>query len=129
MADSLNPYQDFAACHPKLREVASEVVADWEPDSAPVTVVFGHIGRALVQLESDLDDTTLDEVSRLVERSLSGSGPEADAVATGLLEAICARSVDAPAAVARVVSHLGPDARAYIRAWDAFTGTTTPGVT
>ncbi|WP_437554832.1 hypothetical protein WME97_22605 [Sorangium sp. So ce367] len=129
MTDSLNPYQDFAACHPKLREAVSEVVAYWEPDSAPVTVVFGRIGRALVQLESDLDDVTLDEVSRLVERSLSGSGPEADAVATGLLEAICAHSVDAPAAAARVVSHLGPDARAYIRAWDAFTGTTTPGVT
>ncbi|WP_437301081.1 hypothetical protein [Sorangium sp. So ce426] len=129
MADSHNPYQDFSACHPKLREAVSEVVANWEPDSAPATVVFGHIGRALVQLESDLDDATLDEVSRLVERSLSRSGPESDAVATGLLEAICARSVDAPAAVARVVSHLGPDARAYIRAWDAFTETTTPGIT
>ncbi|WP_437539027.1 hypothetical protein WME79_23005 [Sorangium sp. So ce726] len=129
MADSLNPYQEFAACHPKLREAVSEVVAYWEPDAVPITVGFGHIGRTLVQLESDLDDTTLDKVSRLVEHSLSGSGPEADAVATGLLEAICAHSVDAPAAVARVVSHLGPEARAYIRAWDAFTGTTTPGAT
>ncbi|WP_437893895.1 hypothetical protein [Sorangium sp. So ce124] len=129
MADSLHPYQDFAACHPKLREAVSEVVAYWEPDAVPITVGFGSIGRALVQLESDLDDATLDEVSRLVERSLSGSGPEADAVATGLLEAICAQSVRDPAAVARVVSRLGADARAYIRAWDAFTGTTTPGVT
>ncbi|WP_437850936.1 hypothetical protein [Sorangium sp. So ce363] len=38
MADSLNPYQDFAACHPKLREAVSEVVAYWEPDEVPMTV-------------------------------------------------------------------------------------------
>ncbi|WP_437735300.1 hypothetical protein [Sorangium sp. So ce1335] len=129
MTDALKPYQDLAARHPKLREAVSVVVADWEPDAVPVTIGFCHIGRALVRLEPDLDDATLDEVSRLVERSLTGNGQEADAVATGLLEAICAHGVEAPAAVARVVSRLGAGARAYIRAWDAFTGTTTPGVT
>jgi hypothetical protein len=129
MADPSAPFRNFASCHPKLQEAVSEITADWDPDPVPLTVGFGNIGRILVQLAAEFDDATLDEVSRLVEHALSGGGVNADAIATGLLEAICSRTADAPAAVERIVSHLGTEACAYIRSWDAFTGTTTPGLT
>src|SRR5262249_50188355 len=98
------------------------------PDAVPPTVGLGALGAALVSAERDIDDESLDRLASCVDELLSASDADADAVATGFLEAICNRSDDSPASVERIVRHLGDRAVADTRAWDEFTGVDTPGI-
>lgn len=122
------PFESIAGCHVKLRDAASAEVEEWLPDAVPPTVGLGVLGAALVAAERDIDDESLDRIASRVEQFLLASGADADAVATGFLEAVCHRSEDSAASVERIVRHLGDRAVACIRAWDNFTGGETPGV-
>ena len=124
---SATPFESIAACHAKLSEAASAATKDWLPDDVPPTVGLAALGAALVSAGSDVSDEALDRIASCVEMLLGTEGAEADAVATGFLEAICHRSEDNAASVERIVQRLGDRAVAYIRAWDAFTGVDTPG--
>jgi hypothetical protein len=120
-------FDSLAACHPRLREAAAKVIGYWHPGAVPVTIALAEIGGALVGAEPDVDDETLGQVAAQVEVLLAERSAVADAVATGLLEAICHRSEESPSSVERIVGHRGVRALAYIRAWDEFTGVETPG--
>jgi hypothetical protein len=126
-ASSTAPFESISACHPTLRAAASAEIEDWLPEAVPPTVGLGALGAALVAAEPDLDDQTLDRIASCVDGFLSVNGADADAVATGFLEAISNRSEDSAASVERIVRHFGDRAVAYIRAWDEFTGAKTPG--
>ena len=123
------PFEAIAACHATLNDAASAEIADWLPDVVPPTVGLGALGAALVSAEREISDESLDRIASCVEDFLSTSDADADAVATGFLEAISNRSEDNSASVERIVRHLGDRAVAYIREWDKFTGVDTPGIT
>jgi hypothetical protein len=123
-----SPFETLAECHPLLEATAAAARDDWAPDPVPVTVGLGALGNALVRNERDLPDEVLMQVAAHVEEGLAERGDERNAVATGFLEAICHRADEAPSSVERIVRHLGPRAVEYIRAWDAFTGSSTRGV-
>ena len=122
------PFESIAACHATLRDAASAEIEYWLPDAVPPTVGLGALGAALVTAEREINDESLDRIASCVEAFLSANGADADAVATGFLEAISHRSDQSAASVERIVRHLGERAVAYIRAWDRFTGVDTPGV-
>jgi hypothetical protein len=124
---SATPFECIAACHAKLGDAASAVITDWLPDAVPPTVGLGALGAALVSAERDISDQALSRIASCVEDFLATNGTDADAIATGFLEAICNRSEHRPANVERVARNLGDRAVAYIRAWDKFTGVDTPG--
>src|SRR5262249_38672191 len=86
------PFEVIAACHAALNDAASAEVAEWLPDAVPPTIGLGALGAALVSGERDIDDESLDRLASCVEELLSPSDADADAVATGFLEAICNRS-------------------------------------
>ena len=123
------PFEAIAACHATLNDAASAEIAEWLPDAVPPTLGLGTLGATLVSAERDISDEALDRIGSCVEGFLSVSGSDADAVATGFLEAISNRSQDNAASVERIVRHLGDRAVAFIRAWDKFTGVATPGTT
>jgi hypothetical protein len=127
MRQTATPFESIAACHAKLRDAAAAEIEDWLPDAVPPTVGLGALGASLVTAERDIDDESLDRIASCVEEFLSVNGADADAVATGFLEAICNRSEESTASVERIVRRLGDRAVAYIRAWDTFTGVDTPG--
>jgi hypothetical protein len=127
-ADSRSPFDEIAACHPKLLEAALLETQSWLPDAVPATLGLGALGSTLVQAERELDDATLERIASLVEGFLRGGGGDADAVATGFLEAICNRSDASAQSVERIVGRLGIEAVGYIRAWDAYTGVKTRGL-
>jgi hypothetical protein len=124
---SATPFEMIAACHAKLGDAASAEIDYWLPDAVPLTVGLGALGAALVSGEPEIDDEALDRIASGVEEFLGVSGCDADAVATGFLEAISHRSADSATSVERIVRHLGVLAVAYIRACDKFTGVETPG--
>ena len=101
------PFEAIAACHATLNDAASAEIAEWQPEAVPPTVGLGALGAALVSTAKDIDDESLDRIASCVEGFLSVSDADADAVATGFLEAICHRSADSAASVERIVRHLG----------------------
>ncbi len=126
MTQRVAPFEAIAACHARLRDAASAEVAEWQPEVVPPTVGLGALGAALVSAEQEIDDDSLDRIASCVEDFLSLSGSNADAVATGFLEAIFNRAEDSTASVKRIVRHLGDRALAYIRAWDEFSSEVHP---
>jgi hypothetical protein len=117
----------IARCHPALALAVSNLAAEWQPEPVPATVALGALGRTLVGSVPYLSDSDIENVGSAVEDTLSVGGAAADAVATGFIESICALSVQCPGEVRRIVEHLGAKGHDYIRAWDTFTGTHTPG--
>lgn len=122
------PFERIAECHPALRKAAAAAADYWRPDPVPSTVGLGELGGVLVDAEPPVPDDALVKIAAFVEEVLATDGADANAVATGFLEAICNRSAHRPSSVERIVERLGARALAYIRAWDQFTGVKTPGV-
>jgi len=123
-----SPFDSIAACHPVLGEAAAAASEYWDPEPVPLSVGLGALGNALVKAERDIPDEALARVAACVEEALESRGDVRDAVATGFLEAIAHRADQAPSSVERIVRSLGPRAVEYIRAWDEFSGSGTPGV-
>jgi hypothetical protein len=124
----LDTLRDLAASHPELARRALELHETWSPEPVPLTVALAELADVLVTRSASFTDGDLDSIARIVESHLADPGPAADAMATGFLEAVSARSASTSESVARLVSRLGRSAQDYIRAWDRFTGATTPGV-
>jgi hypothetical protein len=102
--------------------------ADWLPDAPPPTVAMGALGAALVRVLPEATQQDLQCLAETVEEILrSGTEQSKNAVATGFLEAVVARSNSTPEVVC-FTKVLGPLAREYCREWDKFTGCRTPGV-
>jgi hypothetical protein len=122
-----SPFDGLAACHPVLSEAATAANEYWDPGPVPLSVGLGALGNALVKAERDIPDEALARVAACVEEALGSRGDVRDAMATGFLEAIAHRADQAPASVERIVRSLGPRAVEYVRAWDDFSGSSTPG--
>jgi hypothetical protein len=82
---------------------------------------FGRLGNTLIQRCDEFTDRELDTVFGIVEEVLvSPSQSLKDAVATGLLEAVLHSGDELPLPLARVMRFVGPQARAYCKAWNDF---------
>ncbi len=122
----LRAFDAIAKCHRRLQDVAAALVDSWRPDEVPATVGLGELGHTLVEAGLDVDEEALKNVAARVEEFLIAGGAVGDAVATGFLEAICNLSLEHPSSVRRLVRELGARGRAYVQAWDRFTGCATP---
>src|SRR5688572_33092638 len=119
---------DLAAASTVLARALAASRESWAPDPPPPTAVMGDLGSALVAAIDELDDGAIARVAAAIERGLEHpSDLVKDAVATGLIEAAMAATVEEPAG-ARFLRELGPRALAYARDWDTFGGLRTPGV-
>ena len=124
----LDALRDLAASHPELDQRALELRETWSPEPVPLTVGLAELADVLVKRSASFTDGEIDRIARVIEAHLADPGPAADAMATGFLEAVSARSASEPEGVARVASRLGQRAQDYVRAWDRFTGAETPGL-
>jgi hypothetical protein len=113
---------------PQLRDERDRLHGEWQPDSPPITVLMGALGRVLGESLDSLDDDAVERIAGVIESLLlTGTEDVKNGVATGLLESVVASSETAPGAT-RLLTRLGPEARNYCRAWDVFTGRKTPGL-
>jgi hypothetical protein len=112
----------FSAVSRVAADVVGSIAAHWAPHEPPLTVAMGGIARSLIDRADQLREAELCAVFDVVETILStGTQPEQDAVATGLLEALLAAADRNTVSGARVLSFAGPKAAEYLRAWNAFT--------
>lgn len=120
-----SPFESIAECHSALRDAADAAIDDWQPEPVPLAVGLGALGNALVRAESDVSNETLERIFACVEEALATRGSVRDAVTTGFLDALTHRAGESPAAVERIVSHLGPLATEYVRSSAGLTAMST----
>jgi hypothetical protein len=124
---------DLPTAVAQLRQVSAVVVRaldelerEWAPDPVLSTVLFGEAAHAL---SVDLVHQELLGTLNVIEDVLRNGLPEVrDAVATGFLEALLAESSAGRLDLRPFIPSLGPEAIAFCRAWDQFTGVQTPGL-
>ncbi len=117
----------LAACHPVLKEALEEELRDWEPDPVPPTLAAALMARRLCSHLHLVDQESLMKVIEFVETTLGSDDELANAImATGFLEALISTEDRGEANATRVLEALGPEARAYCRAWREFTEGASP---
>lgn len=113
--------QNLVHAIPVLQSILNELIEDWRPEPLPITVCLGDLGRALVE-HNDIPPEQVSQVFERVEATLrDGTESEKDAIATGFLEAVVTATDKEPPS-RWVLAHAGPEARAYILAWNKFCG-------
>jgi hypothetical protein len=115
-------------CCPGLRDCLVATADKWLQEDG--SIGYYHISSVLTGLVVERlgqgDYSFADDLFALVERLLvEGSEEVQGIVATGFLEGMAHQAELAPELWVPLV---GPEAREYLRAWDQFTGTSTPGL-
>jgi hypothetical protein len=120
-------WKDLTSAGELLADADRALVEEWGyEDDLPLTLRLGGLGRAFAQHAHDLTAEQRRRVLEVLERVLA-SGTEYDrtAVATGFIEAFVHAADNRPD-LDIVWAEFGPESRAYIEAWNAFTGAHWP---
>ncbi|MFJ5675902.1 hypothetical protein [Streptomyces sp. NPDC093097] len=109
------------------RGPAADMVEEDEDDVPPLTVRLGALGRVFGEQSAEFIPEQSRRVLQLLERiQAEGSHEDGEAVATGFFEALL-NAWDNGFDLSSVWADVGPESRAYCRAWNDFTGVETPG--
>lgn len=92
------------------------------PDVETPTLWLADVGHAVAGTLGSLPPEAAEAVFGLIEEVLrTGSEPIRTAVATGLLEALAGDLDRGVVTQEQLAPLLGPESRAYLRAWDEYT--------
>ncbi|MGW6917345.1 DUF7674 family protein [Kitasatospora sp. NPDC054939] len=95
-------------------------------EDLPLVFALADFGQSLANNASNVTDAQMGEIFGRMEEILeSGSEDESTAVATGFLEALM-NAWDQGFDLERSWRHVGPQARAYCLAWNAYSGISSP---
>lgn len=108
---------------PDLLPAHNEWVAFWNPDDVePYAVWWGTMGQAFVACHGCLPDDVVTAAFALCEEGLLSNDRETrNLIATGFLESLVNRVDEGELDQEWLRTHAGPEAIAYIRAWDEVT--------
>jgi hypothetical protein len=86
--------QKVTALSPGLGAAHQETLNYWAPDSPPLTVALGELGRRVVDDFNSVDFATNDAVFNAIEDAFANGDWElSTAVATGMIEAIVGQAI------------------------------------
>ncbi len=126
LADATRRLTSTSSC---FAETYENLKAEWFPDAPPATIVFSSLGRAFCQAATRSSVMELTEIWSVVEELVvNGDETVKNAVTTGLLEAILSESSAGRFCMSSIFEHFGPATMSYCKAWDAFTGCKTQGI-
>ncbi len=101
----------------------------WEGETAGLCIDLAEFSDYTVNLIQNSQSSNLRVIFDLAERLLvEGSSEVKDAIATCFLENLINVAGTDKLDASKFVNFLGPQSRAYCRAWDEFTGVRTPGL-
>lgn len=106
---------------PSLQGEFEAEVDFFAPDPVEPVGWWATIGQELVRLRDQLEPEVVSRVFAMVEEGLSrGTKLDGDVLATGFLEALANKVSAGELPQEWVKEHAGPEAIAYLRAWDEF---------
>jgi hypothetical protein len=104
-----------------LAEIHRETIEYWSPDEPPVTILFAALGEGIVMEFNVAGKEISQELFRLIEDGMnSGNSALVTAVATGLIEAMIAKSQSEGEVWQHIAPQLGPLSRSHADTWLAF---------
>jgi len=104
------------------------IVEEWKPEQAPITIIMAEYGLTTADAVSKLDYSAMRKVMTIVEECMVQEGEVANAVGTGLVEALLSESSAGRINFVIIAPFVGEKTRRFCREWDAFTGVETPGL-
>ena len=114
---------------PSFEERWKEHLNYWGEEEAGLCNDMAEFSYHVVDLIVSGDTENLAVIFKLIERLMSdGDEDVKDCVATCFLENLMNRVSDDVFPAANFVHLLGPESRAYCKAWDEFTGVRTKGL-
>lgn len=127
--DATAAIQQLLATATHIRSQHELLINEWQPDAPPLTIVFSSAGRALCSQISNLLDPEIATLWQAVERLIvHGDSAVKNAVTTGLLELVLGEASAGRFDMKLITKYLGPETKAYCKAWDEFTGCKTLGI-
>lgn len=124
-------WTDFALrVVPGFRQPLEDLREDWEPDPVALSIEMSEFSWFVAGLLKDAGRSEQVEAALAFVEDLLVRGDEAlkDAAATSFLENLLNQVSGGELDPATFVDLLGPQSRAYCKAWDEFTGVKTPGL-
>lgn len=121
--------EEIVAAVPEFGPAWQAHLAYWDDEAAGLSNDVTEFAGFFVDSADTLPEERRREILALAERLLE-EGDEAvkDAVATCFLETLLNAASGGEIAAERFVPHLGPQSRAFCRAWDEYTDVRTPGL-
>ena len=100
-----------------------EVVAEWEPDEVPHTLIMAEFARRFTASFDNISESERKIILELLEYFIKeGDYTVKESVTTSFLEALLAESDLGRFDFSRIETMIGKESRAYCRAWNRFTG-------
>jgi hypothetical protein len=100
-----------------------ETASDWEPQEVPPLFLFAEFARRFAASFDLMSERERKRVLQLLEYFLKeGDYTLKEAVRTGFFEALLAESDRGHFDFSQIKNVIGPESRAYCRAWNRFTG-------
>src|SRR5687768_584413 len=114
MHDAVNRFVNAAT---PLQEAYERLVVEWSPEAPPPNIVFSTFGDSLCEHASSIAESTMTEIWIAAEDLLvHGDESVRNAVATGMLEAMVAKSSSGRFDMSTIARFVGPEAKAYCKA-------------
>ena len=111
-------YRFVAVIKPEVEVPPLELIAAQDGDMSDLYLLLGDIGSRIGETRRPLSAKQLKELFRLVEFELAGpDGDFANAVATGLLEAVFESSISGGFDLETIKQIIGRRARDYLHSW------------
>jgi len=119
MIETKKEFVDALAHVEAIRLVGDAAVREWGGDNIPITLLFSELGRAIVQSFDELSHDDRAYVFSVVEQGMKAADTALNtAVATGLLEAISAKTFENPGLAEKIDVYLGEASKKYLIAWE-----------
>lgn len=102
----------------RLQAAYQEILDEWQPEEPPVTTLFAALGDRIAEDFFSIDIGANRRIFSLIEQAMESSNQElVTAVATGLIEALVARTVRNEGLWEQVTPLLGPRSLLHAEAW------------
>jgi hypothetical protein len=106
------------ACSTDLEGTHKEVLAEWAPDEPPTTTLFAELGAKIAKDFCSGNRQSIRQISSLIEQAMQSDDVQlVTVVATGLIEALATKAIQANGCWQELVMHLGPRSKHHAQSW------------
>jgi hypothetical protein len=125
---SMSYFFRLAALSPELGAILAQEQSYWSPETPPATTTAAALAKGMQHNAHSFTLATLAAIFAVCEEAMQSSSDEADAFATGFLEALQNAAGRDEFDFSQIIAHLGTVSKAHCVAMDKFYGVITPGL-
>ncbi len=110
--------EKLIACSTGLQVIHKEVLHEWAPDEPPTTTLFAALGAQIAKDFCSGNRESIRQISSLIEQAMQSDDVQlVTVVATGLIEALATKAIQADGCWQELVLQLGPQSNHHAQSW------------